>query len=303
MSLIVHPVDSLYPLVLEQGSGDSLTTAACLQSLSSSEPLTSVTNKKYEQSASINITPVIDGSQKSESKAVDITPPPISNIKKEPYLIPLLANDIIDIFHRVSSKFLAGGSYEPAEDDYNCTILTLHFFVDYIDKDTAFQWLVCPNVPLTVKIRVHNRLYLDEKVELVRVFQKCECHPSFDIKVPFIERIIRDFLTKSGVTMQMLKLCRSINDPKQRAELFLNIIDKNKKKCVKDLIDDSQNDEETLDSLLDCLVEQEILDCGSKKGQLLKYLKKSKERTSAHYELSDQKYLPYLTYGFLVQVS
>jgi hypothetical protein len=49
------------------------------------------------------------------------------------------------------------------KDDRSLSIITFHFFTDYIETETACQWQICNKKPLTCQIIVHNERYLDEK--------------------------------------------------------------------------------------------------------------------------------------------
>ncbi|CAF1535532.1 unnamed protein product, partial [Rotaria sordida] len=75
----------------------------------------------------------------------------------------LLESDITDVFSKVSTEFLAGFSYESATEDRYSSVITFHFFTDYIETETACQWQICNKKPLTCQILVHNKRYLDEQ--------------------------------------------------------------------------------------------------------------------------------------------
>ncbi|CAF2575268.1 unnamed protein product [Rotaria sp. Silwood2] len=76
---------------------------------------------------------------------------------------PLLEDDIIDVFSKVSTNFLAGFSYRSDTEDQRCSILIFHLFTDYIETETACQWQICNKKPLTCEILVDNDRYLSEK--------------------------------------------------------------------------------------------------------------------------------------------
>ncbi|CAF4973220.1 unnamed protein product [Rotaria magnacalcarata] len=103
-----------------------------------------------------------------------------TNSKKDSHFHPLLENDIKDIFSKASTNFLAGFSYESVTEDSSSSMLTFHFYTDYIEIETACQWQICHRKPLICQILVHNETYLDQngvyEEKLYVVFKKLMCY-------------------------------------------------------------------------------------------------------------------------------
>ncbi|CAF4792699.1 unnamed protein product [Rotaria sp. Silwood1] len=219
--------------------------------------------------------------------------------KKDSNFHPLLQGDITDVFSKLSTEFLAGFSYKQDTEDSNCSILIFHFFTDYIETETACQWQICNKKPLTCEISVHNALYLGEKVVVKRVYQTCECHPVNAIKVPFIERLVRDFFEKVQISMETLQLSRAAVNPELRRKYFLELTtDENKRTQYEEMLNTAHDD-----TLFNELLDYEILDGNqrlTKKFRLLKLPRVKSTDTKIHYSL-DVKELPILNYGYLVQ--
>ncbi|CAF3421941.1 unnamed protein product [Rotaria socialis] len=222
-----------------------------------------------------------------------------TNSKKDSHFHPLLENDIKDVFSKVSTNFLAGFSYESATEDSSSSMLTFHFYTDYIEIETACQWQICHKKPLICQILVHNETYLDQNVIIKHIYQTCECHPENANKVPFIERLIRDYFERVHITMETLRLSRAAFEPDLRLKYFLELVsDKSKRTQYEELLL-TTNDQGLLDELLD----YEILDTNTtmaKKLGLLKLPRSNFSNKNPHYDLN-VKNLPNLNYGYLVQ--
>ncbi|CAF3865653.1 unnamed protein product [Rotaria magnacalcarata] len=196
-----------------------------------------------------------------------------TNSKKDSHFHPLLENDIKDIFSKASTNFLAGFSYESVTEDSSSSMLTFHFYTDYIEIETA----------LIIK----------------HIYQTCECHPENANKVPFIERLIRDYFERVHITMETLRLSRAAFEPDLRLKYFLELVsDKSKRTQYEELLL-TTNDQSLLDELLD----YEILGSNTamaKKLGLLKLPRGNFSNENPHYGLN-VKNLPNLNYGYLVQ--
>ncbi|CAF0748104.1 unnamed protein product [Adineta steineri] len=211
----------------------------------------------------------------------------------------LLEEDINNLFSKVPTKFLAGASHKLDINDSRLLLITLHFFTDFIETETSCQWQICNKKPLTCQISIDKKHYLDEPVTVKCVYQTCECHPANAFRVPFIERLIRDFFDKNRITLETLKYSRAAFDPVLRLKYFLDILPPSKRTHYEGMLINSNDD-----TLLNELLAFEILENNQRiaqKLQLIKPPRNSSSDTTKHYDLLNEKHLPTLNYGYLVQ--
>ncbi|UJR29047.1 hypothetical protein I4U23_010262 [Adineta vaga] len=236
----------------------------------------------------------------SSSSTSDQNPLSESTSSKIDYdLHPLLLDDITAIFTHVPMTLLDGASYQSDTENRRVSRIIFQFSTIHIECETACQWQICNKTPLTCHILVDNRLYLEEKVIVEHVFQNCDCHPAYAYKVPFIERLIRDFFDKNPLTMEKLSYSRAALDSTLRLKYFLEILPKSKQKDYKELLGDV-----TDDTLLNDSVANEILGNDRKIAQKLELIKVPRRQSSnviKHYDLFHEKHLPPLYHGYLVQ--
>ncbi|CAF1424930.1 unnamed protein product [Adineta ricciae] len=212
-------------------------------------------------------------------------------------LHPLLLDDINDIFTQVPPEELAGASYQIDTENPRLLRIIFQFFTDFIEGETACQWQICNKTLLTCHILVHSKCYLEEKVIVEHVFQTCSCHPAYACKVPFIERLVRDFFEKAAITMEKLTYSRAALNSKLR--LNLEIIPKIKQESYRELLGDAVDE-----TLLNDSVANEILDNEKRIARKLELIKAPRIQpldVDQHYDLLDEKHLPSLYHGHFVQ--
>ncbi|CAF0760789.1 unnamed protein product [Adineta steineri] len=223
----------------------------------------------------------------------DPLPPSIFSIEIADFLLLLLIAAIrstrhgliLDPYPKLINPYNTSTTLIDQDGDKEQNIKTLREIIDGIISMGSITQYEVDRISLRITVKC--------------VYQTCECHPANAFRVPFIERLIRDFFDKNRIPLETLKYSRAAFDPVLRLKYFLDILPPSKRTHYEGMLINSNDD-----TLLNELLAFEILENNQRiaqKLQLIKPPRNSSSDTTKHYDLLNEKHLPTLNYGYLVQ--